>query len=87
MRTILLATVVIMGGFSAMTTEANAQYYPWCATYSTKGGSESCSFVSFGQCQLSVSGIGGFCYQNPWAFAVAGPRVYERPYRRQRYYR
>ncbi len=86
MRTILLAAVVI-GGASVMTTEANAQYYPWCATYSMKGGSESCSFVSFGQCRLSVSGIGGFCYQNPWSFAAAGPRVHERPYRRKRYYR
>ena len=86
MRTILLAALV-MSGLSVVTTEANAQYYPWCATYSTKGGGESCSFVSFGQCQLSVSGIGGFCYQNPWAFAAAGPRVYERPYPRKRYYR
>jgi Protein of unknown function (DUF3551) len=86
MRTILLVTVV-MSGLSVVTTEANAQYYPWCATYSTKGGSESCSFVSFGQCRLSVSGVGGFCYQNPWAFAAAGPRVLERPYRGRRYYR
>ena len=85
MRTILLAAVV-MGGLSVVTTEANAQYYPWCATYSTKGGSESCSFVSFGQCRLSVSGVGGFCFENPWVFA-AGPRVYERPYRRSRHYR
>ena len=86
MRTILLAALV-MSGLSLVTTEANAQYYPWCATYSMKGGSESCSFVSFGQCQLSVSGIGGFCFQNPWSFAAVGPRVYERPYRRKRYYR
>jgi len=87
MRTILLAAAAIMSGMCVPTTAANAQYYPWCATYSVKGGSESCSFVSFAQCRLNVSGIGGFCYQNPWYFAAAVPRGYERPYRRKRYYR
>jgi hypothetical protein len=33
----------------------------WCAEYSGLGGTESCIFSTFEQCQASVSGVGGFC--------------------------
>lgn len=55
--------------------------FPWCAQYSDS--SHNCGFVSFQQCQASVSGVGGQCELNPrhaWtgfrdrgAFAMAGP--------------
>ena len=41
---------------------AQAQNYPWCADYS--GGGTNCGFVTFEQCLLTVSGIGGFCDPN-----------------------
>ena len=47
----------------------------WCAEYSGLGGTESCDFSSFEQCQASVNGIGGFCrpsqYNSP-GYASAG---------------
>jgi len=43
---------------------ANAQNYPWCAQYSTRGGARNCGFVSWQQCMATVRGIGGFCDRN-----------------------
>jgi hypothetical protein len=86
MRTIFLVAA-ITGTALVSAPEAKAQYYPWCATYSVRGGGESCSFVTFGQCRANVSGIGGFCYQNPWYYAYVAPRFHDRPYRRKKYRR
>jgi hypothetical protein len=86
MRMIFLLAA-ILGAAVVSTTEAKAQYFPWCATYSVKGGGESCSFVSFAQCRANVSGIGGFCYQNPWYYAYVAPRSQDRLYRRKKYVR
>jgi hypothetical protein len=49
----------------------------WCAEYSSLGGTESCGFSTFEQCQATVSGRPGanFCrpsqYSNP-GYASAG---------------
>ncbi len=47
---------------------AQAQiYYPWCAVYSgDAGGATNCGFSTIEQCRATVSGIGGFCQQNPF---------------------
>jgi hypothetical protein len=40
--------------------------YPWCSKQtSAKGGTDSCYFTSYAQCMTTISGIGGWCYQNP----------------------
>jgi hypothetical protein len=41
--------------------------YPWCAYYGTPDGvgGTNCGFVSWQQCMATVSGIGGWCRQNP----------------------
>lgn len=63
---IVLATV----GFGL---RAEAQNYPWCATYSMgMGGSQNCGFVTYEQCQATVSGIGGFCDRNTQYVPSAG---------------
>jgi hypothetical protein len=71
----LMAAIVIV--LAVLTQTSNAQ---WCAEYSGMGGTESCGFSTFQQCQASVSGIGGFCrpsqYNNP-GYASAG-RVQQR---------
>jgi Protein of unknown function (DUF3551) len=68
----LMAAIVIV--LAVLTQTSNAQ---WCAEYSGMGGTESCGFSTFEQCQASVSGIGGFCrpsqYNNP-GYASAGRR-------------
>lgn len=41
--------------------------YPWCAEYSGDDGSggTNCGFTTLAQCRATVSGIGGWCYENP----------------------
>jgi hypothetical protein len=86
MRRICLIAAMI-GVASVIAPEAKAQYYPWCATYH-RIGAENCGFVTFAQCRANVSGIGGFCYRNPWHYAVPAPGpVYRRPYRAKKHYR
>jgi len=61
----------------------HAQNYPWCAQYSGDVGGENCGFVTIQQCQATVSGIGGYCYQNPMFQAQANQ--VRRRYRQTRY--
>jgi hypothetical protein len=61
----------------------HAQNYPWCAQYSGDVGGENCGFSTMQQCQATVSGIGGYCYQNPMFAQVNQPG--RRYYRQQRY--
>ena len=53
---------VVMGG------SAQADPYRWCAEYGgfRGGGGTNCYFVTFGQCQAAISGVGGFCRPNPF---------------------
>ncbi|MGC1465423.1 MAG: DUF3551 domain-containing protein [Pseudolabrys sp.] len=45
--------------------------YPWCALEGGKGGgATNCGFVNRAQCMATISGIGGYCYENP---AYPGP--------------
>jgi hypothetical protein len=41
--------------------------YPWCAQYSGDDGDGgvNCGFVTLAQCRATISGIGGWCYENP----------------------
>jgi hypothetical protein len=59
-----LAAVAIV---SALATSAQADPYKWCAVYGGFGNTrESCYYMTIGQCQASVSGLGGFCKPSPW---------------------
>ncbi len=59
---------------AAFGCRAEAQNYPWCATYSRgTGGSQNCGFTSFEQCMDNVRGIGGFCDRNTQYAPPAGP--------------
>jgi hypothetical protein len=69
---LLLTLSFLAAGFlAAAGTSARAQDYPWCANY-TKG-STSCSFVTYEQCMIDVSGIGGFCERNTSHHPAAAP--------------
>ena len=60
----LLAALAIA---SALATPAHADPYKWCAVYGGFGNTrESCYYMTLGQCQASVSGLGGFCKPSPW---------------------
>ncbi len=72
MRSLLFTAgiVALTAGFSL---PAQAQNYPWCATYSGgMGGGQTCGFTSFEQCMATVRGIGGFCNPNTQYVPPAG---------------
>ena len=59
-----LASVAVLAMAFGFTHEASAQgrYYPWCARYDPY--SLVCGFDTRRQCQETVSGVGGICYEN-----------------------
>lgn len=74
MRT-LIATALLVGlSLTAFVSPSAAGHepYPWCAYYSggRDGGGTTCGFVTWAQCQATISGIGGTCAPNP---AYPGP--------------
>jgi hypothetical protein len=81
MRT--LAAFAVLATCLAFTHDARAQgtYYPWCARYDAFA--YNCGFVTRAQCQLTVSGGGGICYENPMPAPVGPPRASQkRKYKR-----
>lgn len=65
MRTILFALVALAAAAAINTQPAAAQQpvYPWCAEmydFATE-----CTFQTRQQCETDVTGLGGFCYENP----------------------
>jgi hypothetical protein len=66
---------LLLGGCTLLALSclpAAAYDYPWCAHYSGRTGGTNCGFVSFEQCQWTVSGVGGFCAVNPFYVATHG---------------
>jgi hypothetical protein len=58
---IVVALIGLLGG--ARPSEARA-WFPWCARY-VAGVDSDCSYMSHDQCMRTVSGVSGFCTQNP----------------------
>jgi hypothetical protein len=81
---VFVSLAALIGGLSA--TPARADPYRWCAEYggSGGGGHTSCYFNTFAQCQASVSGVGGFCRQNPFYDGRPVTTPEDRPTRRRR---
>jgi hypothetical protein len=53
--------------------------YPVCAVYGGwRGGTESCAFMNFQQCYMSVSGRGGYCIANAFYEPPRGRRAVKR---------
>ena len=77
-----LLALVLLGEASPVAAQS-AYDYPWCAQRHDRSGATSCYFRTWEQCQATISGIGGSCFQNP-AYRGPGP-VERRPYRSYRY--
>jgi len=56
---------LIIAAIFALGAPAHAKEPGWCATY--RNGGNSCGFYTHEQCMASVSGVGGFCNQSPYA--------------------
>ena len=64
----LCIVVSFVAAFVAMTVApAMADKAPWCAFLGSgrDGGGTECLYYSYAQCMATVSGFGGFCFQNP----------------------
>ena len=89
MKSIWHGTVILsaaaLGLILALPTPAHAEVqYPWCAQYSGRDGDggTNCGFTTLAQCRATVSGIGGWCYENP---AYPAPRQQPRKSSKPRY--
>ena len=84
MRTILLAlaglgTLAVVLAVDARPSAARyaADDYPYCSYQFGRGGDaggSSCYFATLEQCRASVSGVGGFCTDNPWYNPLPPPK-------------
>ena len=69
------AGIIFAGAFAAVifasqSASAQSPYsYPWCAKLYLKSGERSCYYTSWQQCQTTLSGIGGYCFQSPYFHA------------------
>ena len=64
-KSILLTLAVLAAG--VIPGSAQADPYAWCAQYAGRGGGPTnCYFMTLGQCQAAVSGVGGYCHPNPF---------------------
>ena len=61
---VLLVMLAMFAVTAGIGTRAQAQNYPWCATYDVGDAAYNCGFVSREQCMATVRGIGGFCNVN-----------------------
>jgi hypothetical protein len=61
---------------TAAGTPAKAVDWPWCADYAGTdgGGGTNCGFASRAQCLEALSGVGGWCYPNPYVRSQPAPR-------------
>jgi hypothetical protein len=71
MRPTVVALVLAAAFVGApQTASAQSPYsYPWCAKYFSRVYATSCYYTSWQQCQTTLSGIGGYCFQSPYYHA------------------
>jgi hypothetical protein len=75
MRFLILSLVLANAALMAATDSASAQSptsYSWCSR-SGRGSANNCYYVSKEQCQRTISGIGAFCFPNPYYSASRTP--------------
>jgi hypothetical protein len=71
MRPMLLPAVMTMMASMLIGSNAMSQHLPWCSLYAS--GSLDCGFVSYEQCIVNVSSLGGRCIKHPHAAARPTP--------------
>ena len=76
---VMFIVVALAGLLGGMRTGEAGAWYPWCARY-VAGVESDCSYVSHDQCMLSVSGVSGYCTQNPAPPPGPAPRRDRRRY-------
>jgi Protein of unknown function (DUF3551) len=78
MRLPILCLVVAVSALAGASQTASAQSpysYPWCAKYYGKLDGTGCYYKSYQQCMVTISGIGGYCYESPYYRPELAARV------------
>jgi Protein of unknown function (DUF3551) len=70
---VAVPAIVLLALLTSIEASRAEVVYPWCAQYSTRGGARNCGFTTWEQCRATVSGIGGYCIENPFYRPAAGP--------------
>jgi Protein of unknown function (DUF3551) len=69
MRLLILSLVLANAALMDAADPASAQSpysYPWCSRGAKSSSSNNCYFNSKEQCMQTISGIGAFCFANPY---------------------
>jgi hypothetical protein len=76
------SAVAVLVSVAARPSPALAEEpYRWCAEYGGRDAAgTNCGFETFAQCQATVHGIGGYCYENP-DYGLPPPRKKRAPAR------
>jgi hypothetical protein len=62
---VALITAAGLAGASRIASAQSPNSYPWCAKVVTRTAATSCYYANRELCMQTISGIGGYCYQNP----------------------
>jgi hypothetical protein len=79
-----IVALVLAAAFVGVPQTASAQSpysYPWCAKLYLRNDATSCYYATRQLCMKTVSGISGYCYENP---AYRGAAASSPRYRRGR---
>ena len=69
MRFLILSLVLTNAALMSVTDPASAQSptsYPWCSRLGDNTNVNNCYYTSKEQCARTISGIGAFCFPNPY---------------------
>ena len=82
MRPLILGLAMLPAAIAFMPQPSAAIiWYPWCSTEFGSMSPENCYHSSKAQCQATVRGVGGRCYENPTPppyASAAAPRLRRR---------
>jgi hypothetical protein len=73
MRAILTLSMFSVLLLGAAQPSGAVPYHPWCARLYDRSFATVCSYDSQAQCLATVSGVGGFCLENPASPPAVGP--------------
>lgn len=62
---IISALLIALCSLIAASSPSSAKSYKWCSRTPSNDGMTDCSYRTFQQCQVTVSGQGGDCIRNP----------------------
>ena len=68
----LVVAAAVLAGASQTASAQSPNSYPWCARIVTRNAATSCYYKTKELCMLSVSGVGGYCYESPYYHAEPG---------------